>query len=215
MGHQVVAILSIVLLLVCLFIVYKVLFRRGWLIQWIKGSAGFVMLLLCVLLGLAAWDLFSYENLKKEEAIATLSFSKLGAQKFKVMIVDRDGEEQAYALNGDLWQLDARLITWTGPIQQLGVMPAYKLDRISGRYLSLEQERMAERSVFGLSDDSVLDVWHWLHEYPGLPLLNAAYGSATYMPMADGAIYQVRLDSRGVSAKPMNEVAMSSVKNWQ
>lgn len=215
MGHQVVAAISLILLLVCLFIAYKALFRKGWFLNWLKGSAGFMLLLLVFVLGLVAWDLFSYENLNKEETIATLSFSKAGPQSYAVTLVDREGVEHSYDLKGDLWQLDARLITWTGPIQQLGIMPAYKLDRISGRYLSLEQERGGERTVHGLFEAGVMDVWHWLHEYPGIPLLKAAYGSATYLPMADGAIYEVRLDGRGMLAKAMNDVAITSVKNWQ
>src|SRR5690625_7570671 len=57
-----------------------------------------------------------------------------------------DGTEQEFDLRGDQWQLDARIIKWQGFVAAMGVKPGYRLDRISGRYYTLEDERSAERT---------------------------------------------------------------------
>src|SRR5690625_5714508 len=54
-----------------------------------------------------------------------------------------DGTEQEFDLRGDQWQLDARIIKWQGFVAAMGVKPGYRLDRISGRYYTLEDERSA------------------------------------------------------------------------
>ena len=40
-----------------------------------------------------------------------------------------------------------------------------------------------------------------------LPFVDAVYGSATYMPMADGARYQVSITQSGLIARPLNPAA--------
>src|SRR5690606_40350004 len=65
------------------------------------------------------------------------------------------------------------------PFLSAGTMPLYRLDRLSGRYLSLEQERNAGRTVYALQESRWFDVWDWLHGRSWW--LEAQSGSAVYM----------------------------------
>jgi hypothetical protein len=40
------------------------------------------------------------------------------------------------------------------------------------------------------------------------------YGSATYLPMADGADYEVTVSQSGLVARPLNDAARLAVGAW-
>lgn len=189
----------------------------NWIIAWLRGSAGLLLLGGAVLLGLAAWDLHGYQQISDVRPIATLAFNKIDNKQFTVSMVDQAGEELRYQLSGDLWQLDVRLLQWVDTLARLGVKPGYRLDRLSGRYLSLEDEQNLPHTAVNLrSDQSVFDVWAWLrgvNRY--FSLIDAQYASAAYLPMVDGVLYSVSVGRVGVVAQPLNERAKLAVAQWQ
>ncbi|MCA6064019.1 hypothetical protein [Thalassolituus marinus] len=150
-------------------------------------------------------DLWSYRQLLDEEPLATVSIYELGDQQFDLTLVDASGKEQRFKLMGDQWQLDVRLLVWKGPVVALGAMPVYRLDRISGRYLSLEQERTSERTVYTLTDSRWFDLWSALKGHK--LWLEAESGQAVYMPLVNGAVFSVHLTPKGMIARPLNDVA--------
>jgi hypothetical protein len=171
-----------------------------------------------VLIGLSAWDLHTYQQLTKENTVAHLSFDKESDQVFMVTVTEPTGRSRKFRVNGDMWQLDARVIKWAPSIARIGITPGFRLDRLSGRYYSLEQENTNERTVYGLFDDdsNPLDAWsavknfsHWF------PWIDANYGSATFMPMADGALYEVKLTNSGLISRALNDRAQEASLNWQ
>lgn len=209
--------LVIVIALIVVLLACRILFKPDWLLGWLRGMFGLVLLGASVVLALSAFDFYSYKQLSKEETIASISFTQLESQRFKVSLVDSAGVEQTHDISGDLWQLDARIIKWNKTLAGLGLAPGYRLDRLSGRYYSLEEEHTAERTVYQLSNSkSVLDVWSWLQQCcRNQSLVDASYGSATYLPMADGALFSVNLSSSGLLARPLNDRAKAAVESWQ
>jgi hypothetical protein len=110
------------------------------------------------------------------------------------------GDVETYVLNGDEWQLDARVLKWRGVANLLGLDARYRLERLGGRYVEIEQERTGPRSVYALGAPPALDLWLLARAYPRwLPFVDAVYGSATYLPMADGARFQVTISQTGWS----------------
>lgn len=195
----------------------RLLFRGSWFLGWLKGMTGVLLVAVAFFLTTAAIDFYSYNNLKSEQAIATLGFTREGSQQYKVSLVEPDGIEHFYELKGDLWQLDARILKWNNTMAGLGLSTGYRLDRLSGRYYSLEDESEAERSLHQLNPGSKqLDIWQLLHSSAySLGFLDANYGSATYLPMADGALFAVSLSNTGLLARPLNDSARDAVKSWQ
>jgi hypothetical protein len=116
-----------------------------------------------------------------------------------------------FMLYGDDWQLDARVLKWKGWANLLGLDAQYRLERISGRYRDIEQERRDERTVYALSQNPGLDLWELSNRYRRwLPFVDAMYGSATYLPMAETARYEVKMTQTGLIARPMNAAAESA-----
>jgi len=210
------ACLMIIALLV-IFIAAQLLLRGSWILAWLRGMSGIIALGLAALLIMAALDFYSYQQMAKEDNVASLSFSKIADQHFKVSLVESSGVETIYEVKGDMWQLDARVLKWNPSFSALGLTSGYRLDRLSGRYYTLAQEKNAERTVHSLaSSHSPLDIWDLLKSSDrDFGLLDAEYGSATYLPMADKALFTVSMSNTGLLARPLNDPAIAAVRGWQ
>lgn len=195
----------------------KILLRGGWLFGWLRGMSGILLVAFGLMLAIAAFDLYSYQQIVAEKSVATVSFNQLGPQRYNAILVDSEGQESRYELAGDQWQLDARVIKWPTAMAAVGIKPGYRLDRISGRYYSLDKERSGERTVYALNRSQLgIDVWAFFNSQGrSLNLIDAVYGSATFVPMADDALYEILLSHTGLLARPLNEPAQVAVKRWE
>jgi hypothetical protein len=175
----------------------------------VSGAMGSASILL-------AFSYYGYGRLVDEQTISQIEFSQLAPGQYtaRVMI---DGEtDRLLDLRGDEWQMDARVINWKPPATLLGLDPIYQLDRLSGRYSDIDDEMSEERTVHALSDEMQLDIWHVARKFPVLmPGIDAYYGTATYLPMADGARFEVTLTRTALIARPMNEQAREAVGQWE
>ena len=128
-------------------------------------------------------------------------FEARGPQHFRATLTQvPSGEMQMFVLAGDEWQLDARVLKWKGWANLLGLDAQYRLERVSGRYRDIEQERTDERTVYALSENPGIDLWTMLDAVirSWLPFVDAVYGSADVH--ADGrrrALRRSRSRSRG------------------
>jgi hypothetical protein len=164
---------------------------------------------------LVAANLRTYQRLSAEQPAGELEFSSLGAHQFNGVLTYPTGERAAFSLRGDEWQVDARILKWRSFANLVGFDTAYRLERISGRYSSIEDERNLPRTVFPLNPPNRIDVWDWVHRYHSwLPWFDALYGSATYLPMADGALYEISVSQSGLLARPLNRAARDAVGSW-
>lgn len=177
--------------------------RRSWR-QKRRSSAALrgVLALAFILaaLGLIALSasIRNYLALEQEVTVATLSFHRVAPQRFQAQITTADGRQHGFVLTGDEWQLDARVIVWRLPALLAGAPPLYRVERISGRYRNIAQEREAERSVHALDAGTWPDLWLSKQRFPQyLPFVSAHYGSAAYLPMFDAGTYTVTFSGRG------------------
>lgn len=149
-------------------------------------------------LGLLSAALFHYLQLEGDTRVATIALRQLEPQRWSARLETADGQHRTFELRGDEWQLDARLVRWKLPALLAGAPNLYRLERLSGRYGDVKQELEAQRSVHDLAADAFPDLWTLRRQFPQyLPFVDADYGSATYLPMLDGARYEVTLSSRG------------------
>lgn len=174
-----------------------------------------VPLALAAALALLASNLYTYARLTAEQAVARLGFERLAEQRYRATLSTPDGRRASFELAGDEWQLDARVIKWQGWVTLAGMDPLYRLERLSGRYSSVAQERQGERTVIELGGERGLDLWRMANDYPAwIPFVDARYGSATYLPMADRAAYEVRITDSGLLARPLDPHTRSVVDQW-
>jgi hypothetical protein len=155
-----------------------------------------------------------YHLLMAEQPIAALSARQTAPQRFAVRIDFPDGEHRNATLQGDEWQLDARVIKWTPRAIELGAQPLYRVDRLSGRFHDAAQAADTKPSVVDLGGDSVLDLWQLKRRFPQwLPWIDADYGSAAYLPLVDGANYRVTLSPvGGLIARPADQATADKLK---
>ena len=172
-----------------------------------------VFVLLAALSAVTASALLGYRRLAAEALVAQIDTHAIGAQRYAVTVQFPDGSERAVELAGDDWQLDARVIKWSTGAVVLGATPLYQLDRISGRYRDVEQERSSAKSVVALTVATAFDLWHLKQRCPRcLPWIDADYGSAAYLPMLDGGHFTVSLAAAGgLVARPADAATIAKL----
>jgi len=157
----------------------------------------------------------SYQRLTAEQSVALIEFSRESDNEYTARLM-LDGElDRILPLRGDEWQLDARVLTWKPPATILGLDPVYRLERLSGRYSDVASEMTEPRTVHSLAEERPLDLWSLAREYPAwTPGVDAFYGTATYLPLADGARFSITLSRDALIARPINEQARQAVGDW-
>ncbi len=179
------------------------------------GLLGCCFIAVSVAFVFLSFNLYTYQRLTHEEPVAELKFNQTGKKRYQVELNEYNGKSRFLEINGDEWQLDVRIIKWNGFATLLGLDTFFRLERMSGRYRDIILERSADRSVYALSVNSGLDIWQLSKDYnTWVPWIDSVYGSATYLPMSDGASYQVSVSSAGLIARPVNQIAKESVKSW-
>lgn len=190
--------------------------RRRRLAAARSGLAGCATLGLGGLLVAAALNLYTYQRLTYEQPVASLSFEQVAQQRYRARI-DPAGDRppRSYELGGDQWELDARVLKWHAPANLLGLNAQYRLERLTGRYASAAEENSRPGTAHDLVASRGLDFWRLTRRYQRwMPLVDAEYGSAAYLPMADGARYTVSLTQSGLIARPENDAARAAVARW-
>jgi len=202
--------------LLFLWLAMKRLAIRGFFLGSTYGLIGVIWLLAGALVWVIGLNLTTYQRLTFERPAAELQFKQLGPQQFSAALVYPTGAKQQFELRGDEWQMDARLLKWQAPVNVLGFDSAYRLERLSGRYTDIASERAAPRTVHALQVPAQVDAWELARRYKEwLPWVDALYGSATFLPMADGALFEVKVTQSGLVARPLNQAARQAVGSWR
>ena len=181
------------------------LFGAGALVLFVAVAGAFMVL-----------NLATYARLTHEQPAAHVSLRQLGERRFVATVQAPKEPARHYELAGDEWQIDARVLKWRGIATLIGFDTAYRLERLSGRYSDTFSERAAPRTVYALAPETGLDLWTLVrrhHRY--LPLADALYGSAAYVPMAESAEYDVSVSASGLVVRPANDAARKAVGGWK
>jgi hypothetical protein len=184
----------------------------------VQGLTGLVFVAAAALAYALMLNLYTYHRFTQEIAVAEIAFRQTAPQQFNAILTPAGGEStRSLELAGDEWQLDARVLKWRGWATLLGLDPMYRLERLGGRYQDIEKERRAARTVHALGPaESGLDLWALARAWHAwLPMVDAVYGNAAYLPMTDGARYEVRLSNTGLMARPLNTAAEEAVRAWR
>jgi hypothetical protein len=198
-----------------LFAAIRRLRRRKVLGAVFNGAAALVLILLSVCAALIVANLRTYQRLTLEQPAGELQLNRTGERQFNAVLTYPSGEHANFELHGDEWQVDARVLKWHAFANMLGFDTAYRLDRISGRYTRIEDEQAQARTVYALNPPQRIDPWDLVHRYHSwVPWMDALYGSATFLPMADGALYEIKVSQSGLIARALNQAARDAVAGW-
>lgn len=157
---------------------------------WVAAAA----LLVALGAGLAG-----YRALTREDVALTILVTPLANGRFLADARFPEGRAAQWELAGEQLYVDARVLKWKGIANLLGLHTVYELDRIGGRYLDIERERAAPRTIFELGSPKKFDLFAWLKRNTWMaPLVDAEYGSGTFIDVNQSAIFEVRVSTTGL-----------------
>lgn len=147
-----------------------------------------------------------YNALTKEELVAKIKVTPTGEQSFHARMEFTDGNSQVFSLKGDELMIDAYVLKWKPWANVLGLHTAYRLDRIRGRYINLQDEKNQPATVFAINAKSSAGVAEWRQEYSVLSvLLDVEHGSASFVNANELTEYQLAVTTNGLLIRPAVE----------
>ncbi len=187
---------------------------RGKFFKAFRGMAGGgFFLAAAAAVSLLALNIQSYTRLSWEEQVATVAVAKTGERAFDVTVAETGRPAQVYSITGDQWQMDARVIAWKPWANILGLDTQFELQRLWGRHLSGAQRNTAAAQDL-ITERPGIDVVKLSHSLGNwAPFSQREFGSAVYMPLADGALYEVRISQKALVVDPANPIAQQAVAN--
>jgi hypothetical protein len=165
----------------------------------VRTLSGLLLLAGGALGGAVALGVQGYQALAHENVAAYVTVRPVGEQRFTASFRFADGREATFELAGDEIYVDAHILKWKPLVNVLGLHTAYELDRVAGRYHGIDQERSAARTVYLLGRDKPVDLFSLRRRYAFLsPLLDAEYGSATFVPVTRPTELELRVSITGL-----------------
>src|SRR6266566_1523306 len=168
----------------------------------VRGLAGLLCIALALLAGAIAVGLRGYRALTFEELAATVKTEPIARQRFRATITLPDRRLAMYELAGDAFYVDAHVLKWHPLASLLGLRTVYELDRVAGRYNTVADERAKPHTAYALARSKPVDLFFIERRRLLGPLVDAQYGSATFVPATQAQTFEVRVSTTGLLARP-------------
>jgi hypothetical protein len=158
-----------------------------------------LLVLLCIAFATLTLGTAGYRALTREVTAAVVRVEPLGPQRFRAHFEFPTGRMASFELAGDELYVDARILKWKSFANLIGLHTEYELDRVSGRYIDMRDERMRARTVYRLVHERPIDVFQLARKHTQFrPFVDAEYGSATFVHADRGALFEVRVSTSGL-----------------
>jgi hypothetical protein len=188
--------------LVFLVVAIRAFRGRRWLGSLGSAGTGALFLSLAALAATLGVSTQGYRALTLEEVAATITTVPTGPHAFQAFVEFADGRDTTLHVLGDQLLVDAHILKWRPLANLLGVHTWYELDRLSGRYVDIGDERSMPRTVHSLKTAKPRDLFLLAQRYPLLALLvDTEYGSATYVEVTRPARFEIRVSTTGLLAR--------------
>ncbi len=195
-------------LLVAVFAVLGAVFLAAALVavrrhRWLGTATAMLVGLLCLALAALAGTIGlatrGYQALTREVVAATVTTRVTGPQQFTASFTFPDGRRADFDLAGDGLYVDALVVKWHPLANLVGLHTAYQLDRVGGRYDRLEDEQTRPRRVFALAPPNPVDMFQLARFLARFgPVVDAEYGSATFVSARQPADLELRVSTSGL-----------------
>jgi hypothetical protein len=191
--------------------------------RWLAGRrwAAAGHLLLAVLLGVTvalSWPLArhveTYDVRVPERPVAEVFFERIGPSRFRVAVTRVPaGRMQVVELTGDEWRLDLTLLDWGDGAVRLGARPRYRIEAVVSRAAPATAAGLTLGVTARLAGGAAPSPWlATLGARKGRPLIATRPLSGPWLPMANGARFDVRTTADGgVEVDPRNIAAGDSL----
>jgi len=167
-----------------------------------------LLISLSLLCGTISLAIQGYRALTREDLAATVKVEPLGVQQFNAIVKLPDGTQKAFSIAGDELYMDAHILKWKPWANILGLHTSYELDRVAGRYSALADETSRPRTVYTLSSDKPVNMFDLRRRFAMLnPLLDAEYGSATFINTNVAEEFKVMVSISGLLIRKVDKSA--------
>jgi len=169
--------------------------------------------------GLIGLNLQGYARLTYEVPLAEVTVHAVNpAQKVFVVTVKRLDEThfvQYCTLQGDAWEIGGRFQKWKAWANEIGLNSTYTLDQVSNRYNTAadgDGQRITACDLKAPQPQATQYLPDFVVKWVLRNMLveDRMFGSASYMPMVDGADYTVIATQFGFNAEPANDIAKNA-----
>src|SRR5213592_3275863 len=176
---------------------------RHWLGGTVRGLGALLLLALAALAATVTLGLQGYRALTYEEVAATVRTEPVAPQRFRATITLPDRRLAMYELAGDAFYVDAHVLKWHPWASLLGLRTVYELDRVAGRYNSIADERARPHTAYELARSKPVDLFFIARRRLLGRLVDAEYGSATFVAATRPVTFEVRVSTTGLLARPV------------
>lgn len=179
--------------------------KRRWMGTASRSGGAALCLSLSALGATLAVSTQGYRGLTAEEVAATITTLPTGPGAFQAFVEFPDGRDTTLAVQGDQLLVDAHILKWRYIGNVLGLHTQYELDRLTGRYVDIDDERARPRTVHSLKSDKPVDLFDLVQRFSFLTgLVDAEYGSATYIGVEEPARFEIRVSTTGLLVREID-----------
>ncbi len=181
-----------------------------------RTLGGGMLLAGALVLALIGVNLQTYSRLNSERSVAIVDLTLIEPQYYQAQVKFADRENfENFDIRGDEIAFQARVIKWTRWANIVGYDSIFRLDRLQGQYTSVAEEVKKPRTVYPVRNEPGIDAFELVRNRGGwIKAVDAYYGSATYVPMVDGASYEIIMTQTGLMTRPLNDEARTVLKKW-
>jgi len=129
----------------------------------------------------------TYEVFTREKPVARIHCVLVEGRDYNMILrfapltTGRTGEASLYRLKGDQWAIGGHILRWHPWLNILGLDTGYRITRLEGRYLHVEDETTEARTIYDLGEWRMQGIWQWIYRHhEDIPWVKAAYGSTVY-----------------------------------
>jgi hypothetical protein len=175
------------------------LFRMHPMRSLMRMASGALLIALGAVAGSLAAGVQGYQALTAETLAARIEVRPLGPQRFEATLRMNGGQTLTREFAGDEIYIDAHILKWKPVGNIVGLQTLWSLDRVAGRYRSVEQERSAPRTLYPIAPERMVDLFELRRRYGALaPLYDAEYGSASFLPVTGPAELELKVTNSGL-----------------
>jgi hypothetical protein len=162
-------------------------------------TVSLLMLAISLLLASISFSMKGYYALTHEELAATIEVAPIDDQQFIANFIFPDGSTREFKLNGDELYVDAHILKWKAVVNIFGIHTAYELDRVSGRFEDIEDEKNKPRTIYTLAEPKIINAYSLRKKYEFLSwLVDTDYGSASFINVHRSNKFELYVSTTGL-----------------
>jgi len=191
-----------------------VLFRfSGWLLPWLKGTLGLAVVLAGLLVMAVGWTVLQWQPVSPGQPLYRLSVLSEANGAWRIEM--RGGETllREEEVRGELLEVTGRLLVLEAPLGDGGALLLYRGDSIRG-YGPEARPSLQFNPRASAWYSHWIDIWN-LDRRLALPMIRAESLYPLWVPMVDGAVFEVVLQGNQIVPIAANDAAEQALEELE